>query len=282
MGNFCNKKYKKKHSCVTPKLLSNENELNKYKILNFINNGAYGKIYTVKNKINNRLLIMKKIKNPRSFKNEFNYFKLDIHHPNLIIYHELLSKDNNKFYIIMDKYDNDLFNILQENNKLDEVVVKNYIYQILSALKELEYYNYYHLDIKLDNILVDKHSNKIILTDFGSMCRIQKKYNYKKVTQPLGTKIYIAPEILYQKIFCRTSDIWSLGVLTFFLFKNQSIPEEILNNKSNLNSMIYDCDKLSNKCLDFLDLTIEPDYIERLNINECLNHNWFNNDVIII
>ena len=251
-------------------------------LLNFIKKGAYGKIYTVKNKSNNRLLIMKKIMKFRSFKNEFNYFKLDICHPNLINYHELISKDYKEFYIIMDKYDNDLFNILQENKKMNECVVKNYIYQILSALEELEYYNYYHLDVKLENILVDKRSNRIILTDFGSMSHIQNKYNYKNVTQPIGTKMYIAPEILYQQIFCRTSDIWSLGVMTFILFKKQNIPEEILNNKSNLNSMIYDCDKLSNNCLDFLDLTIEPDYVERLTIDKCLNHEWFNNDVIII
>ena len=40
------------------------------------------------------------------------------------------------------------------------------------------------------------------------------------ITYPVGTKVYAAPEILFNNIFTRTSDIWSLGILIFMLVKD--------------------------------------------------------------
>ena len=51
----------------------------------------------------------------------------------------------------MEKYDTDLLDYLINKGKLSEKT-KNYVAQILSGMKALEFNNYYHLDIKLENI----------------------------------------------------------------------------------------------------------------------------------
>ena len=55
----------------------------------------------------------------------------------------------------MDRYDIDLCDYLSDKGKISEDQTKIYVKQILSALRELEKLNYYHLDLKLENILLN-------------------------------------------------------------------------------------------------------------------------------
>ena len=265
MGNLCKSKLNKKNIDLTKSL--NSNNLGMYHIIQKIGSGAFGKIFIVKNMKSKKILAMKSLKKKRVIINEIYYYKLKLKHSNLIRYHEIFV-ENKEFYIIMDKYDSDMLDYLVENDKkIEEIDAKFYVSQILSGLKALEFYDYYHLDIKLENILINKNSNHIVLTDFGCMSRI--KGFYEKINFPIGTKLYAAPEIMNDNIYTRNSDIWSLGVITFMMVKNYK-----LKNGYDKYTIELNCNDLTDECLDFLLNTLEYNFNNRLTISECLAHKW--------
>jgi serine/threonine protein kinase len=69
-------------------------------------------------------------------------------------------------FIVMDCFDNDLWDILESNFIFTEEYVRNIIYNILRALNFLHSANIIHRDIKPENILIDQNCN-IKICDFG-------------------------------------------------------------------------------------------------------------------
>jgi len=70
-----------------------------------------------------------------------------------------------------------------------------------------------HRDIKLENLLVDQNMD-IKFMDFG----FATNKNIDSLTQQLGTKSYMAPEIRRCKVYDgRSTDIFSMGVILFSL-----------------------------------------------------------------
>jgi serine/threonine protein kinase len=94
----------------------------------------------------------------------------------------------------------------------DEILVRTYFFQILGAVEYMHSQNVYHLDIKLENLLIgDDYQVKV--ADFDN--------SYIKCEQPIrskGTKFYRAPELVTGK--CTNpaaADVYSLGVVLFVM-----------------------------------------------------------------
>lgn len=83
----------------------------------------------------------------------------------------------------------DLFALLVKHQKFPEKVVRHFILQALTSLKELADRGIYHRDVKPENFLLDENFN-LLLTDFGYSTR--QRMNKKRVGSPL----YISPECL--------------------------------------------------------------------------------------
>lgn len=265
MGNLCRSTLTTRISNYPISLY--ENELDMYDIMYNLRNGGYGDIFIIKKKFNNELLVMKILKKNKVIKNEIKYHKLNLQNSNLIKYHNLFLVGN-IFYIIMDRYDFDLLDYLNVNGNINEKEAKIYVSQILSGLKSLEYFNYFHLDIKLENILKNSNSNHIVITDFGCMDEIYDMY--KDIKHPVGTKIYAAPEILNESIIARNSDIWSLGIILFMLIKNYR-----LTNGYNEKLIKLNCKDQTNLLVDLLVNMLNNNFEERYTISECILHPWF-------
>lgn len=79
-----------------------------------------------------------------------------------------------------------------------------------------------HWDVKLDNILLDKHK-KVKICDFGVSKIIWKG---QIVEESCGTPAYLAPEIIKEKGYTGFGvDVWSLGIMVFAML-NVSVPFE--------------------------------------------------------
>ncbi len=109
----------------------------------------------------------------------------------------------------------DLYGLLRKK-KFDELTVKKYMRQIISAVHYLQGLNIIHRDIKPENIMVSE--NGIIkLSDFG--WSIKSKSTYRETF--CGTPEYFCPEIIKYRPFDHKIDNWSLGILAYELLCGQ-------------------------------------------------------------
>jgi serine/threonine protein kinase len=91
------------------------------------------------------------------------------------------------------------------------------VFRLISGLHHVHTAGYVHRDIKIENCLIDDKLN-LYLIDFGLAEAWDKPYKTKIL---VGTKMYMAPEILDQESdqnpYKPTCDIWAAGILTFVL-----------------------------------------------------------------
>lgn len=87
--------------------------------------------------------------------------------------------------------------------------------QLVGAVSYVHQQSCVHRDLKLENILLDKHEN-VKLVDFGFTREYEGKANYLQTF--CGTICYSAPEMLKgEKYAGEKVDVWSLGVILYAL-----------------------------------------------------------------
>lgn len=118
----------------------------------------------------------------------------------------------------------DLFDYLGKvtvNLSYDKIMI--FFLQLVDAVHYMHSKQIAHLDIKLENIMIDPETDKLKLIDFGHATDNPTIFNLG------GTHPYIAPEGFGKKpIIAITADIWSLGIILYELITT-SIPWELSN-----------------------------------------------------
>ena len=156
----------------------------------------------------------------------------DVNHSNIIKLLEI-KEDSNYYYCICEYfYGENFFDYLKkrESKILSEEIVQYIMKQLISAIKYLHDKKIVHRNIKPSTIyinygtkndLLDKNilNSKIILAGFEVSTHLKKG---ESLNLPLGTKNYMAPEILKKMEYNEKVDIWSLGVIFCDLIKNLS------------------------------------------------------------
>jgi tRNA A-37 threonylcarbamoyl transferase component Bud32 len=101
--------------------------------------------------------------------------------------------------------------------RLTPTSVQKILFHVALGLKELHKFGIIHRDLKLENILMDyvEYENftaKII--DFGLSKVITP---FERTKEPYGTLIYCSPEIMLSFPYNSKVDVWSLGIIAFYL-----------------------------------------------------------------
>ncbi|XP_042235571.1 serine/threonine-protein kinase 17A-like isoform X2 [Homarus americanus] len=176
----------------------------------------------------------------------------------------------------------ELQRVIDEEESLEEGVVRRYMINILGALRFLHAHNIAHLDLKPQNLLLmGKHpESDVKLCDFGISRIILSDIEVREV---LGTPDYVAPEILQYEPISLATDMWSVGVLTYVLltghspFGGDTKQETFLNISQGQVDFPKDlfCD-VSEQAIDFITRLLLVNPSCRLTVDEALQHQWLN------
>jgi serine/threonine-protein kinase len=155
----------------------------------------------------------------------------EIHHPNVVGVLEVF-KQNNTVYIVMEFIaGHSLRQEVEQNGVIDEGRLKKIIYKIGQALEYIHEKNILHLDIKPNNILIDKSGNPKLI-DFGISKRYGFSNDYETSTMLLAASKGYASVEQYDsdamQVFSPRPDIYSLGATMYFLLTGQAPTESIL------------------------------------------------------
>ena len=123
-----------------------------------------------------------------------------------------------EFCVVMEFAQGELFEILEDDRSLPEEEVRLIAKQLVRALHYLHENRIIHRDMKPQNILIGSNGN-VKLCDFGFARAMS--CNTMMVTSIKGTPLYMAPEVVQEKPYNHTVDLWSLGVILYELYVGQ-------------------------------------------------------------
>ena len=189
-----------------------------------------------------------------------------------------------------------LSNYIRVTGPIEEELVWFMFYQMCDAIKFIHSKLIAHLDLKLENILLDKFFN-IKLADLGvahQVTRFNKNWEHRK-----GTLNYMAPEVnclkKNEQYDAFKADIYSLGVWLYILLVGEFPDQQFISgiNESTNDSEMEEIENPTNqdeknstkkwnslsesaKSLIISMLSIKPD--GRPSIEDVLNHEWLSKD----
>uniref|UniRef100_A0A670XVB0 protein kinase C n=1 Tax=Pseudonaja textilis TaxID=8673 RepID=A0A670XVB0_PSETE len=162
----------------------------------------------------------------------------------------------------------------QESQLRNEVA----ILQILVALRHLHFKNIVHCDLKPENVLLASADPfpQVKLCDFG-FARIIGEKSFRRSL--VGTPAYLAPEVLRNKGYNRSLDMWSVGVIiyvslsgTFPFNEDEDIHDQIQNA-----AFMYPPNpwkEISHEAIDLINNLLQVKMRKRYSVDKTLSHPW--------
>eukprot|EP00826_Nyctotherus_ovalis_P052537 TRINITY_DN6675_c0_g2_i7.p1 TRINITY_DN6675_c0_g2~~TRINITY_DN6675_c0_g2_i7.p1 ORF type:complete len:435 (-),score=136.17 TRINITY_DN6675_c0_g2_i7:130-1434(-) len=204
---------------------------------------------------------------------------LKMDHPNVVKCFEIYG-DSKHYYIVTELLTGgDLFEHITEVDHFTEHDAAVIMRQVLSAVAYCHSKHIIHRNIKPQNLIFEskKPSSVLKLVDFTSADVIHRKKIHKMA---LGTIYYTAPEVL-QGAYDEKSDVWSCGVLLYFLlagflpFIGKTREEtigRIVKGEYTMKGRAWE--KVSAEAKDLVRSMLEFRPINRCSAKKAFAHNW--------
>ncbi|HEY9228189.1 MAG TPA: serine/threonine-protein kinase, partial [Gemmatimonadaceae bacterium] len=136
-------------------------------------------------------------------------------HPNIVPIHGADEIEGHVFFVMSYIDGESLASYTRAHGRLDPRVVGPYLRDVASALAHAHRRGIIHRDIKAENILIERATDRALVTDFG-IARLAEATPLTATGQVLGTVYYVSPEQVSGEPVDARSDIYSLGVVGFF------------------------------------------------------------------
>ena len=222
---------------------------------------AIKKVFTFKsnenNHIPNEIILMQKVQNIKGAIKIFDYF---------------IKK--NHYFIVMEKIQGeDLYHFITENGPLSENLCRKMFQEIVKTIINFKKNNVLHLDIKCENILIEKETLSTKIIDFGCGC----EHDYKKDSNKIFTTFngtHIPPEmILHKQYQAESITVWSLGILLFDMLSGNIPFSSTYDICSGI--IIWPNIVLSCEVCDLIKQCLNINKNSRIPLDRILSHNWF-------
>jgi serine/threonine protein kinase len=138
-----------------------------------------------------------------------------MHHPCVAEFFEALEDADNIYFVMEYVGKGDMRGFIGSRTRLAEAQARHYFSQLLIVLEYLHAeLHICHRDLKADNIMLD-HFDSIRLIDFG----LSKQFSVASpdLTTRCGSPAYAAPEMISGHSYTTSANMWSAGVVLFFM-----------------------------------------------------------------
>jgi len=208
-----------------------------------------------------------------------------LHHPNIIQLYDVFTTKK-KIYIVMELMaGGELFDYVVQKGTLTEAEASVIVRMVTGALVYMHRCNIIHRDLKPENLLLKYKPNSIYdlevkIIDFGLSKTMATQDHMAQSF--LGTRGYLAPEMLQRRQYSKSVDTWALGVIVFVLlcgclpFDDDSstiLSDEAIRSKFTLRFPRW-ARNLSPSAKDLLSKLLNVDSSARYTAEEALRHPW--------
>ncbi|XP_041121065.1 serine/threonine-protein kinase D1 isoform X1 [Polyodon spathula] len=250
-----------------------------------LGSGQFGIVYGGKHRKTGRDVAIKIIdklrfptKQESQLRNEVAILQ-NLHHPGVVNL-ECMFETPERVFVVMEKLHGDMLEMIlsSEKGRLPERITKFLITQILVALRHLHFKNIVHCDLKPENVLLASADPfpQVKLCDFG-FARIIGEKSFRRSV--VGTPAYLAPEVLRNKGYNRSLDMWSVGVIiyvslsgTFPFNEDEDIHDQIQNA-----AFMYPPNpwkETSQEAIDLINNLLQVKMRKRYSVDKTLSHPW--------
>jgi len=209
-------------------------------------------------------------------------------HPSIIHYVDHYENSDYIFIVMEFVKSGTLQNYLEKKQfNIGEKLAANIAYQVADALLYLHKYGIIHRDLKPENILIQFTKNingedqlELKLMDFG-LSKILG--NDEKAVEGYGTMAFASPEVISRKPYDDRVDIWSLGVIIYYILSGE-IPfmpksRDFDDMASNIRKQeLVFSSKFKTKSPEVANLIqncLQKKPENRIKIEDLLKHDWF-------
>ncbi|KAF9502111.1 Pkinase-domain-containing protein [Pleurotus eryngii] len=205
-------------------------------------------------------------------------------HPNIVRLYDVIETDKYIGIILEYASGGELFDHILAHRYLREGYASKLFYQLLSGVWYIHQKKIVHRDLKLENLLLDRHRN-ILITDFGFANRFEHRADDLMQTS-CGSPCYAAPELVISEgLYVGSAvDIWSCGVILYAMLAGYlPFDDDPANPDGDNINLLYKYivntpltfpDYISDQARDLLSLMLVPDPTKRASLEAVMNHSW--------
>ncbi|CAH0480272.1 unnamed protein product [Peronospora belbahrii] len=262
----------------------------KYEMLDEIGHGGTSIVYKCRER-RTGIIRACKIIDRRAVEREHNVvmeqFQVEIRvlqslrHPNIIRIEDVFLSDSKICMITEYMGGGELFDYVVDRGTLSEVEASTIVRQITSAVAYLHARGIIHRDLKPENLMLTSKSRgaDVKIIDFGLAKLLDAD---DKTASFLGTRGYLAPEMLQRQAYSMSVDMWALGIIVYVLLCG-CLPfgddgGKIANAKAAKAKFCLRFPRwasgLSESAKDLLRQLLEVDSTDRYSAEQALAHPW--------
>lgn len=257
----------------------------KYIMKDVLGTGAFSQVRLAESKDHTGKLYAIKVIDKKALKGKEDSLENEIKvlrrldHPNVVTLFEAYESKHSVYLVMQLVTGGELFDRIVEKGSYTEKDAADLIKQVLDAVAYMHREGVVHRDLKPENLLYQcqDEDSKIMISDFG----LSKMEDSGIMATACGTPGYVAPEVLAQKPYGKSVDVWSIGVISYILLcgyppfydeNDANLFAQILKGEFEFDSPYWD--DISDPAKEFIRQLMCVDVEKRLTCDESLKHAW--------